>query len=254
MKEGSGSDTETASEPGASATAAGAGSGAGVGTGGATGGPDSFDCPVGSGADSAALRAGDSATGLGTTSSGASALASSPRESAEDLAGVPCLEKPPVRAVDDRLIGVPMRDLRELVEDDTGACATAAGAGSGAGVGSGAAIEGPDSFDGSVGPGADSAASRAGDSVTGLGTTSSGALALASSLRESVEILVGVPGLENPPRVVDDRLIMVPRRDLTDFFGEGDPCDMWTNGRALLVLGVLRGWETRRGSIARNCF
>jgi hypothetical protein len=183
------------------------------------------------------------------------ALASSLRESAEDLAGVPGLEK--LRAVDDRLIMVPMRGLRDLVEDDTGASATAAGAGSGAGVGSVAAIGGPDRFDGPVGSGADSAASRAGDSATGLGMTSSGALALASSLRESVEFLAGVPGLEESPvRAVDDRLIMVPRRDLRDFV-EGDPWGcfaMWTNGRALLVLVVLRGWETRRGSIARNGF
>ena len=95
---------------------------------------------------------------------------------------------------------------------------TAAG---GSGVGSGPVIEGPDSFDGPVGSGIDSAASRAGDSATGLGMTCSWP-ALASSLRDSVDDLDGVPGLAKPPRAVDDRRIIVPMRDRIDF-AEGDP-------------------------------
>jgi len=91
----------------------------------------------------------------------------------------------------------------------------------GSGVGSGSVIEGPDSFDGPVGSGIDSAASRAGDSATGLGMTCS-APALASSLRDSVDDLEGVPGLAKPPRAVDDRRIIVPMRDRIDF-AEGDP-------------------------------
>ena len=92
----------------------------------------------------------------------------------------------------------------------------------GSDVGSGAAIAGPDNLDGPVGSGIDSAASRAGDSATGLGMTCSGPAALASSLRDSVDDLDDVPGLARPPRAVDDRLIMVPMRDFRDF-EEGDP-------------------------------
>jgi hypothetical protein len=92
----------------------------------------------------------------------------------------------------------------------------------GSGVGSGASIGGPDSFDGPVGSGMDSAASRAGDSATGLGMTCSGPAAFASSLRESVDDLEGVPGLARPPMAVVDRLTMVPMRDRRDF-EEGDP-------------------------------
>ncbi len=89
-------------------------------------------------------------------------------------------------------------------------------------VGSGAAIGGPDSFDGPVGSGMDSAASRAGDSATGLGMTCSGPAVFASSLRDSVDDLEGVPGFAKPPRAVVDRLTMVPMRDRRDF-EEGDP-------------------------------
>lgn len=120
--------------------------------------------------------------------------------------------------------------------------------GTGAGVGSGAAIGGLDSFDGPVGSAADSAASRAGDSATGLGTTISGPEGFASNLRDSDDDLAGVPGLEKPPvRAVDDRFIMVPIRDLMDFV-EGEAWsgfDMWTNGRAFLVLVVIREDEKR---------
>jgi hypothetical protein len=86
---------------------AGSGASAGGPGSGAIGGPDSFDGPVGSAADSAASRAGGSARGLGTTNSGPGALASNLRESVDDLVSVPGLEKPPVRAVDDRFIMVP---------------------------------------------------------------------------------------------------------------------------------------------------
>lgn len=91
----------------------------------------------------------------------------------------------------------------------------------GSGVGSGSVIEGPDSFDGPVGSGIDSAASRAGDSATGLGMTCSRP-ALASSRRDSVDDLEGVPGLAKPLSAVDDRRIIVPMRDRIDF-AEGDP-------------------------------
>jgi hypothetical protein len=90
--------------------------GSGVGSGAAIGGPDSFDGPVGSGMDSAASRAGDSATGLGMTCSEPGAFASSLRDSVDDLEGVPGLPK--ARAVDDRFIMVPMRDRRDFVEGD----------------------------------------------------------------------------------------------------------------------------------------
>ena len=83
-------------------------------------------------------------------------------------------------------------------------------------------IEGPESFDGPVGSGIDSAASRAGDSATGLGMTCSVPGALASSRRDSVDDLEGVPGLAKPLRAVDDRRIIVPMRDRIDF-AEGDP-------------------------------
>lgn len=83
-------------------------------------------------------------------------------------------------------------------------------------------IGGLDSFDGPVGSGSDSAASRAGDSATGLGMTCSGPGAFASSLRDSVDDLEGVPGLVKPLRAVDDRLIIVPMRDRIDF-PEADP-------------------------------
>lgn len=92
----------------------------------------------------------------------------------------------------------------------------------GSGSGSGAAIGGPDSLDGPVGSGMDSAASRAGDSATGLGMTCSGPAAFASSLRDSVDDLEGVPGLAKPPIADVDRLTMVPMRDRRDF-EEGDP-------------------------------
>jgi hypothetical protein len=119
-----GTDTGTASDPGAGA-AAGAGSGlddetaavgSGVGSGAAIGGLDSLDGPVGSGVDSAASRAGDSATGLGMTCSGPAALASSLRDSVDDLEGVPGLAKPPRAVV--FLTMVPMRDRRDFEEGD----------------------------------------------------------------------------------------------------------------------------------------
>lgn len=105
---------------------------------------------------------------------------------------------------------------------DTSLEETAAG---GSGVGSAAEMEGPDSFDGPVGSAIDSAASRAGDSATGLGITCSGPGALASSLRDSVDDREGVPGLAKPPtalRAVDDLFIIVPMRDRSDFV-LGDP-------------------------------
>ena len=89
----------------------------------------------------------------------------------------------------------------------------------GSGVGSGAAIGGPDSLDGPVGSGIDSAASRAGDSATGLGMTCSGP-AFASSLSDSVDDLEGVPGLVKLPRTLPF-LTMVLMRDRRDF-EEGD--------------------------------
>ena len=52
------------------------------------------------------------------TTSGPGAFASSLRDSADDLAGVPGLEKPPGKAVDDRLIMVPIRDLMDFVEGE----------------------------------------------------------------------------------------------------------------------------------------
>jgi hypothetical protein len=113
-------DSGTAIDLGAGAgagTGSGVAAGRGVGSGAAIGGPDSFDGPVGSGMDSAASRAGDSATGLGMTCSGPE-FESSLRESVDDLAGVGGLAKPPVRAVDDRFIMVPMRDRRDFVEGD----------------------------------------------------------------------------------------------------------------------------------------
>jgi hypothetical protein len=88
--------------------------------------------------------------------------------------------------------------------------------------GSGTVIEGPDSLDGPVGSGIDSAASRAGDSATGLGIMCSGPEAPASSRRDSVDDLEGVPGLARPLRAVDDRRIIVPMRVRIDF-AEGDP-------------------------------
>ena len=117
VKEDSGTNSGTASDPGAGA-AAGAGSGMGLesGSGVAIGGPDSFDGPVGSGMDSAASRAGDSATGLGMTCSGPAAFASSLRDSVDDLEGVPGLAKPPRAVV--RLTMVPMRDRRDFVEGE----------------------------------------------------------------------------------------------------------------------------------------
>lgn len=123
---GIGSDKGTASDPAGTGAAAGAGSGmdvetvavgSGVGSGAAIGGPDSLDGPVGSGMDSAASRAGDSATGLGMTCSGPAAFASSLRDSVDDLDGVPGLAKPPI-AVVDRLTMVPMRDRRDFEEGD----------------------------------------------------------------------------------------------------------------------------------------
>lgn len=90
----------------------------GSGLGAVIGAPDSLDGPVGSGMDSAASRAGDSATGLGMTCSVPGAAASSLRDSVDDLEGVPGLVKPPVRAVDDRLIIVPMRDRMDFPGDD----------------------------------------------------------------------------------------------------------------------------------------
>ena len=105
---------------------------------------------------------------------------------------------------------------------DTSSEKTAAGGSAG---GSAAVIEGPDSFDGPVGSAIDSAASRAGDSATGLGMAWSGPGALASSLRDSVDDREGVPGLAKPPtalRAVDDLLIIVPMRDRSDF-ALGDP-------------------------------
>jgi hypothetical protein len=122
---GIGSDTGT-SDPAGTGAAAGAGSGmdveivavgSGVGSGAAIGGPDSLDGPVGSGMDSAASRAGDSATGLGMTCSGPAAFASSLRDSVDDLDGVPGFAKPPI-AVVDRLTMVPMRDRRDFEEVD----------------------------------------------------------------------------------------------------------------------------------------
>jgi hypothetical protein len=122
----SGTDTGTASDPGAGAgagAAAGAGSGmddetvavgSGVGSGAAIGGLDSFDGPLGSGIDSAASRAGDSATGLGMTCSGPAASASSLRDSVDDLEGVPGLANPRVF----RLTMLPMRDRRDFEEGD----------------------------------------------------------------------------------------------------------------------------------------
>ncbi|KAI0004987.1 hypothetical protein BJV74DRAFT_317775 [Russula compacta] len=88
--------------------------------------------------------------------------------------------------------------------------------------GLGTVIGAPDSFDGPVGSGMDSAASRPGDSATGLGMTCTGPGAAASSLRDSVDDLEGVPGLKPPVRAVDDRLIIVPMRDRMDFPGD-DP-------------------------------
>ena len=93
--------------------------------------------------------------------------------------------------------------------------------GSGSGNSLGALIGAPDSFDGPAGSGMDSAASRAGDSGTGLGIVCSTAFcwAFASSLRDSLEDLEGVPGLV---KLIadDDRLIMVPMRDRRDFAGD----------------------------------
>jgi hypothetical protein len=80
------------------------------------GGSDSFDGPVGSGRDSAASRAGDSATGLGMTVSWPGAFESSLRDSLDDLAEVPGLLK--LRADEDRRIKVPMRDRIILPGDD----------------------------------------------------------------------------------------------------------------------------------------
>jgi hypothetical protein len=114
-------------------------------------------------------------------------------------------------------VGVPLEETSSGCSDETVA--------GGSGVGPEAVIEGPDSFDGPVGSGMDSAASRAGDSATGLGMTISGPGVLASSLRDSVDDREGVPGLGNPPvRAVDDRLIIVPMRDRRDF-PEAGPCD-----------------------------
>lgn len=120
----SGTDTGMASDPGAGA-AAGAGSrmddetvavDSGVGSEAAIGGPDSLDGPDGSGMDSAASRAGDSATGLGMTCSGPAAFPSSLRDSVDDLEGVPGLAKPPREVV--FLTMVPMRDRRDFEEGD----------------------------------------------------------------------------------------------------------------------------------------
>jgi len=86
----------------------------------------------------------------------------------------------------------------------------------------GALIGSPDSFDGPAGSGMDSAASRAGDSGTGLGIAWSRVFwAFASSLRDSLDDLEGVPGLV---KLIadDDRLIMVPMRDRRDFAGDVD--------------------------------
>ena len=66
-----------------------------------------------------------------------------------------------------------------------------------------------------------SVAKGAGDSATGLGMTCSGPAAFASSLRDSVDDLEGVPGLAKPPRAGADSLAMVPMRDRWDF-EEGD--------------------------------
>ena len=75
-----------------------------------------------------------------------------------------------------------------------------------------------DRFDGSVGSGMDLAASQIGDPATGLGMTSSGPGVFASSLRCSPDDLEGVGGLAEPlVREVDDRLIMLPKRDRRDF-------------------------------------
>jgi hypothetical protein len=52
------------------------------------------------------------------TCSGPEEFESSLRESVDDLAGVGGLAKPPVRAVDDRFIMVPIRDRRDFVEGD----------------------------------------------------------------------------------------------------------------------------------------
>lgn len=87
-------------------------------------------------------------------------------------------------------------------------------------------MAGPDSLDGPVGSAIDSAASRAGDSATGLGIACSGPGALALSLRDSLDDRrEGVPGLAILPtalRAVDDLLIIVPMRDRSDF-ELGDP-------------------------------
>jgi hypothetical protein len=103
LKEGSGIDTGTAS------ASAAAQAGSEVGWTREAG-------PVGSGMDLAALRAGDSSTGLGMTCSEPGAFASSLRDSINDLEGVPGLPK--ARAVDDPLIMVPMRNWGDFVEGD----------------------------------------------------------------------------------------------------------------------------------------
>lgn len=112
----------------------------------------------------------------------------------------------------------------EFAVDSTGGCSVfdvdAVAESSGGSLG--ALIGSPDSFDGPAGSGMDSAASRAGDSGTGLGIACSWVFwAFASSLRDSLDDLEGVPGFV---KLIadDDRLIMVPMRDRRDFAGDGD--------------------------------
>ena len=96
-------------------------------------------------------------------------------------------------------------------------------------MGSSALIGALDNFDGPGGSGADSASSRAGDSATGLGMTGSWPRAFASSLRDSVDDLADVPGLEKL-RADDDRLIKVPTRDRNLLAGDTWGLDMLQNG------------------------
>ena len=57
----------------------------------------------------------------------------------------------------------------EFAAESTGGCSDVDTVAEGSGVSLGALIGAPDSFDGPAGSGMDSAASRAGDSATGLG-------------------------------------------------------------------------------------